>query len=114
MSSVSTHVLDLVRGGPAVGVAIELQRQDPESGTFRTLASGLTNADGRIPDLLPRGGDAQGIFRIHFATGPWYTQRGERCFYPEVSITFEIPQAGEHYHVPLLIGPYGYSTYRGS
>jgi 5-hydroxyisourate hydrolase len=114
MSSVSTHVLDLVRGGPAVGVAIRLEHQDPETGRFSLLTSGETNADGRIPDLLPRGGDALGIFRIHFATGAWYAQRGERCFYPEVSITFEIPKPGEHYHVPLLIGPYGYSTYRGS
>lgn len=112
MSSISTHVLDLVRGGPARGLAITLESQ--VGGDWVTVASGQTNDDGRIGDLVPRGSSVSGVFRITFETGAWYAAKGERCFYPRVPIIFEIPAPGEHYHVPLLIGPYGYSTYRGS
>lgn len=111
MSSISTHVLDLVRGGPAVGVKIRLERHG--DGGWTEIARGVTDADGRVKDLVPRGSDAVGVYRITFETGPWLRERGGG-FYPEVPVVFEIPVIGQHYHVPLLLGPYGYSTYRGS
>ena len=113
MTTISTHVLDLVRGGPAVGVGITLSWQCLD-GSWQILQSGETNQDGRLPGLLSETAPQMGLFRIQFGTGPWFTARGERCFYPEVQIHFEIPSPGQHWHVPLLMGPYGYSTYRGS
>jgi len=113
MSSISTHVLDLVKGGPAQGVPISLERQD-EGGVWHVLANGRTDADGRIKDLVPRGGDLRGTFRITFDTGAYFEGIGAPNFYPYVPVVFHIPSPGEHYHVPLLLGPYGYSTYRGS
>lgn len=112
MSSISTHVLDLTRGGPAVGVAVRLERWSDAAWT--EIARGVTDADGRVKDLVPRGSDAVGVFRITFHTGPWFASHGGPGFYPEVPVVFEIPAIGEHYHVPLLLGPFGYSTYRGS
>ncbi len=112
MSSISTHVLDLVRGAPAVDVPVTLDRL--EGGDWKLLAHGRTDADGRIKDLVPRGSDVSGIFRITFDTGAHYAAQGTKGFYPTVPIIFEVPEPGQHYHVPLLIGPYGYSTYRGS
>lgn len=112
MSSISTHVLDLVRGGPAVGVQVTLERLEGES--WVEIASGRTDGDGRIKDLVPRGASEQGTFRITFQTGAWFDESGVRGFYPFVPVVFHIPEVGQHYHVPLLLGPYGYSTYRGS
>lgn len=112
MSSISTHVLDLVRGGPARGVAVVLDAW--EEGAWRTVAVGTTDADGRVKDLTPRGGDLSGTFRLTFHTGAWFAQEGITGFYPEVPVIFTIPAPGQHYHVPILLGPYGYSTYRGS
>jgi 5-hydroxyisourate hydrolase len=112
MSSVSTHVLDLVRGGPAQGVAVRLDRQ--EGGGWIPVTAGQTDADGRIGGLVPRGEGRAGIYRIRFDTGGWFAATGTRGFYPHVEVVFEVPDGDEHYHVPLLLGPYGYSTYRGS
>jgi 5-hydroxyisourate hydrolase len=75
---------------------------------------GATNSDGRLPRLALPEEQATGVFRISFATGDWFKARGIAGFYPSVSIVFEITAPSEHYHVPLLLGPYGYSTYRGS
>ncbi len=113
MSSISTHVLDLVRGGPAQGVPISLEHLG-EDGGWHELANGFTDGDGRIKDLAPRGGDLHGTFRITFDTGVYFARIGAANFYPYVPVVFHIPSIGEHYHVPLLLGPYGYSTYRGS
>ncbi len=112
MSSISTHVLDLARGGPAAGVPVRLERLDGER--WSEVASGVTDADGRVKDLVPRGGEAQGTYRITFDTGAYFEAIGSRGFYPFVPVVFHIPAPGEHYHVPLLLGPFGYSTYRGS
>lgn len=113
MSSLSTHVLDIAVGKPAEGIRIELELQDGQG--WRALANGVTNADGRVKDFLPAGEALRpGIYRITFQTGPYYAAKGQRCFYPYASIAFEIFAAGEHYHVPLLLSPYGFSTYRGS
>ncbi len=112
MSSISSHVLDLVAGRPAQGVSIVLEHLRGED--WVEIARGTTDADGRVKDLVPRGSDVAGTFRIQFATQEYFASRGSPCFYPYVPIVFHIPTPGEHYHVPLLIGPFGYSTYRGS
>ncbi|MEV6556295.1 hydroxyisourate hydrolase [Nocardia sp. NPDC051756] len=105
MSSLSTHVLDAMRGAPAQDVAVTLYRGAEQ------LDSGTTDADGRIGALggaLPAGG-----YRLVFATGPYFTKQRVDTFYPEVSVSFEITEE-RHYHVPLLLSPFAFSTYRGS
>ena len=101
--SLSTHVLDTSRGRPAAGVPVTLYRQD---GT--RLTDAVTDADGRVRDLPV---DGPGGYRLVFATGDYL---GADAFYPEVSVAFRIGAPDEHYHVPLLLSPFGYSTYRGS
>lgn len=104
--TLSTHVLDAASGRPAAGVAVTLTQSGTE------LATGLTDADGRIGAL---GGDlSAGIYRLHFDTAAYFTDQGVTGFYPEVVIAFEITDATAHHHVPLLLSPYAYSTYRGS
>ena len=111
-SPITTHILDTSRGRPAAGVAVTLERRAAEG--FAALASGATDADGRVTDLLAPGSLEAGAYRISFDTGGYYERLGERCFYPSVSIEFTVEAEGEHYHVPLLLNPFGFSTYRGS
>jgi 5-hydroxyisourate hydrolase len=106
--SITTHVLDTATGKPAHGVAIRLERE--ERGAFVQLGEGKTDADGRLKTLLGGAPLVAGTYRITFDTGAYYTE----CFYPYVSIVFVIKDATSHYHVPLLLSPYGISTYRGS
>ena len=108
MSTVSTHVLDTSTGRPARGVAVTLESAD---GT--RLGTGTTDADGRVPALGPERLDA-GTYRLRFDTGAWFAGTATDGFYPEVVVTFTIADAEQHHHVPLLLSPYGYSTYRGS
>lgn len=104
--SLSTHVLDASTGRPAVGVVVTLSHGDTE------IADGVTDDDGRIRAL---GGDlAAGVYRLRFDTGAYFTAQGVTGFYPEVVIAFEITDPASHHHVPLLLSPYSYSTYRGS
>lgn len=112
-SPLTTHVLDTANGRPAAGLAVRLERRDEDDG-FVPLASGVTNADGRITDLCVPALFEAGVYRLTFDTGAWYAVRGERTFYPEASIVFEVTTPSEHHHVPLLLSPFGYSTYRGS
>jgi 5-hydroxyisourate hydrolase len=113
MSTLSTHVLDTHRGRPAAGVPIVLEAQD--TGGWRELARGVTNDDGRVRDFLPPGTTlAPGTYRMTFDTGAYFRAQATRGFYPYVSVVFELSAPGEHYHVPLLLSPFGYSTYRGS
>ncbi|MBY6413816.1 hydroxyisourate hydrolase [Rhodococcus sp. BP-252] len=107
MTGISTHVLDAVRGTPAVGVRVELFTNGVE------IASALTDTDGRVPELLPGPVD-EGTYRLSFDTGTYFDTLGTRTFYPEVSISFAVADSGAHYHVPLLLSPFAYSTYRGS
>jgi 5-hydroxyisourate hydrolase len=107
-SPITTHVLDTALGRPAAGVEIRLFRGAAE------LARGTTNDDGRIADLLAPGTLEAGTHRLTFATGPYFAATGRPVFYPEVSIEFTVAAPGEHYHIPLLLSPFGYSTYRGS
>ncbi|HUK63954.1 MAG TPA: hydroxyisourate hydrolase [Dongiaceae bacterium] len=113
MSLITTHVLDTARGRPAAGIAVRLERHG-EAG-WTTIAERVTDADGRVPDLLPVGAPVEpGRYRLVFDTGRYLTTGGAKAFYPEITVAFEIHEAREHHHVPLLLSPYGYSTYRGS
>ena len=112
MSQLTTHILDTTLGRPAAGVAIALH--EPAGNDWRELARGTTNADGRLPDLLPLGQRlAPGVYKLRFATGEYFERTGTPHFYPFVEICFTVADEA-HYHVPLLLNPFGYSTYRGS
>ena len=110
MSQVTTHVLDAAFGTPAVGVGVTLDRQTLDGWT--EVGGGATDADGRIAELGPERVEG-GVFRLTFATGDYFEATRRPSFYPEVQITFRVSGA-EHYHVPLLLSPFAYSTYRGS
>jgi 5-hydroxyisourate hydrolase len=111
MSGISTHVLDLSSGQPADGVVVTLEANGPNG--WRELARGTTGADGRIAALLPGGAPAAGDYRLRFDTGRYFGGFGHGAFYPEVVIHVRL-DAGKKYHLPLLLSPFGYSTYRGS
>ena len=106
-SRVTTHVLDATSGRPASGIAVTLQGRGGDAWPA------VTDGDGRIADLGPADLES-GVYRITFAVGPWFADRGQPAFYPEVVIPFTIDDPAAHYHVPLLLSPYAYSTYRGS
>lgn len=110
MSHVTTHVLDAAFGGPAVGVGVTLDRQTADG--WSEIASGATDGDGRIPDLGPARLPV-GVYRLTFATGDYFDATHRPAFFPEVQLTFRIFDE-THYHVPLLLSPFAYSTYRGS
>ena len=112
MSQITTHILDTSKGKPAAGVTILLYKH--QHGEWVELASGITNPDGRIPDLLDKKNIlATGIYKMRFETNPYFDQDHIATFYPYVEIVFDITSQ-EHYHIPLLLNPFGYSTYRGS
>ena len=112
MSQITTHILDTTRGKPAQGVTIILSQKVGEG--WQELARGVTNADGRISELLLKGQVVEkGIYQLKFLTKPYFDTLGSTTFYPFVDICFDI-QSAEHYHVPLLLNPFGYATYRGS
>ena len=106
MASLSTHVLDTTSGRPAAGVGVTLEAAD---GTV--VARAETDADGRVADLARDLAD--GVHRLRFDTGPWFARHDVDAFYPEVVVAFTVA-GDEHFHVPLLLNPFGYSTYRGS
>ena len=110
MSSLSTHVLDAVLGEPAVGMQVQLFGSGGSDGA--PIGDGRTNSDGRIPGLAPAQLEP-GLYRLVFATGDYFSSRAGTCFYPEVVIAFEVDE-DRHYHVPLLLSPFAYTTYRGS
>lgn len=115
MSAITTHVLDTSRGRPAAGVRVLLEWLDPAEDIWEDLGEGETDADGRLRTLLSEDAELRpGVHRITFATGEYFAAQGVEGFYPEVSIVFTVRAADEHYHVPLLVSPFGYSTYRGS
>ncbi len=107
-SHVTTHVLDAVAGRPAVGIAARL-----EDGAGELLGIGLTDDDGRIAELGPERLPV-GTYRVVLDTGRWFAAEQRPAFYPEVAIAFRIEDPEQHYHVPVLLSPYSYSTYRGS
>ncbi|MDQ6851405.1 MAG: hydroxyisourate hydrolase [Actinomycetota bacterium] len=107
--SLSTHVLDATTGSPAEGILVTLEQRVDER--WERVADLRTDPDGRIREL---GAPAVGVHRVSFATGDYFAGRGVPTFYPEVTVTFEIVDAAAHQHVPLLLSPYAFSTYRGS
>jgi 5-hydroxyisourate hydrolase len=131
-ATLSTHVLDATSGRPAAGVPVRLERRGPDG--WSPAGAGQTDADGRL--RLAGGAEGResgqagqagqefaagsgpgfepGVYRITFDTGAYFQARGVASFYPEVTVTFELTGPGEHYHVPLLLSPFAYSTYRGS
>lgn len=114
MSKISTHVLDQAAGIPARGVAVRLDRLAPD-GTVIGVAQAETDDDGRVASFLPEGMKVNsGTYRLTFETAPYWHARGQPSFFPVVAIEFQIADHTAHHHVPLLMSPFGYSTYRGS
>ena len=114
MSRISTHVLDTAKGKPAAGVPVRLERQD-SSGKWTFLNSVRTDQDGRCAQLLPEGATlAEGIYRLTFDTATYFAKSNVDGLYPSVEISFRIKRGESHFHIPLLLSPNGYTTYRGS
>jgi 5-hydroxyisourate hydrolase len=109
---ITTHVLDTAAGRPGRGIAIELERI--EHATWQLVGGGVTDDDGRLRTLTPEGPVAPGRYRIRFDTGAYFAANGEAGFFPIVEIQFEVRDGAQHYHVPLLLSPFGFTTYRGS
>ena len=114
MSAITTHVLDTALGKPAAGVPIALEKHAAD-GSWQRLGQGETDADGRLRTLLPPGAPlAAGDYQLSFDTKAYFASSGQRGFYPVVRVVFSVGEASGHLHVPLLLNPFGYSTYRGS
>lgn len=109
---ITTHVLDTALGRPAAGVQVLLELQVADG--WVRLGSGATDGDGRLRDLPVDADRRAGIYRLTFDTGGYFSSCGEAGFYPSVAVEFEVADPTSHHHVPLLLSPYGYSTYRGS
>mmetsp|Transcript_10606 Transcript_10606/g.22959 ORF Transcript_10606/g.22959 Transcript_10606/m.22959 type:complete len:190 (-) Transcript_10606:91-660(-) len=109
---ITTHILDTANGSPASEVEIELEKWSSD-GQWIRVGAGKTNKDGRCPGLHPDKLEPA-VFRITFRPAAYFQRLGQACFYPEVAVNFEIQHVDQHYHVPLLVSPFGYSTYRGS
>jgi 5-hydroxyisourate hydrolase len=112
MSAITTHVLDTARGRPAAGLHVELQVR--MGADWKTLGSGVTDTNGRCGSLIGDETLHPGGYRLLFDAGTYFKNLQTETFYSEIPIAFEIPHPEAHYHVPLLISPFGYSTYRGS
>jgi 5-hydroxyisourate hydrolase len=112
MSTISTHILDTARGLPARGIRVTLQRSAGADAWY-DLAMGSTNADGRIPDFAKDAALGAGIYRMRFDVSAYFSEHKTKSFYPYIEVVFELAADG-HYHVPLLLSPWGFSTYRGS
>jgi len=114
MSAITTHVLDTARGCPAAGVRVTLEYGDRDE-RWDVVGHGVTDANGRLRTLLPDA-DAPlpGVYRLRFDVRTYFEPFGVRSFFPHVVVTFEVSAGDGHYHVPLLVSPFGYTTYRGS
>lgn len=111
---ITTHVLDLVEGRAAAKIPVLLEGLDSK-GKWKQLGHSYTDSDGRVEDLLPEGARAQsGTYRLTFDTQIYFAKRGTECFYPSITVVFRLADPERHYHVPLLLSTYGYSTYRGT
>ena len=109
MMGITTHVLDTSLGKPAEGIRVKLQYEGA------VVGSGLTDGDGRVRELVSSGTPLQeGIYKLTFSVGEYFEATGRDAFYPEIVVNFRIEAGSQHYHVPLLLSPFGYSTYRGS
>jgi 5-hydroxyisourate hydrolase len=113
MKGISTHVLDTAQGTPAGDLSVFLERQE-HSGEWRTVVSARTDKDGRCGQLLPHQENlSPGIYRLTFDTAAYYSAHGVSGLYPLVQVTFAVREGETHFHIPLLLSPYGYTTYRG-
>jgi 5-hydroxyisourate hydrolase len=113
MSGITTHVLDIARGRPAAGVPVTLEAK--AEGGWRLVGRGETDADGRLRELVPPDFVlGEGQYRLTFDVGAYFDASGADGFYTEVTVSFVVRDAASHHHVPLLLSPYGYTTYRGS
>jgi 5-hydroxyisourate hydrolase len=113
MSAITTHILDISAGVPAQGVSVFLEQQTADS--WEIIGKGKTDDDGRLRNLLDADFALQaGNYRLTFDTGEYFANKEIENFYPQVTIIFSVKDATQHYHVPLLLSPFGYSTYRGS
>jgi len=113
---ISTHILDTARGQPAPNVLVILERLATDGAALTgEMARAKTDADGRVRELLPSSASfGAGRYRLTFDTGSYFASRGMEPFYPSVVVTFVVRDPAQHYHVPLLLSPFGYSTYRGT
>ena len=113
MSAITTHVLDTSSGRPGRQIAVTLEQLGANGPV--SIGAGQTDDDGRCRDLVSEGtGFESGTYRITFEVGQYFEGLGIECFFPQVSIIFDVKDEGQHYHVPLLVSPFGYTTYRGS
>ena len=112
MSGITTHILDTSLGKPVPGVHVSLSRRD--AGSFSDIALAITDADGRVRQFLPDLPLAQGTYRLSFETAAHFRASGREAFFERVTLEFVVADASQHYHVPLLLTPFGYSTYRGT
>lgn len=113
MSQITTHILDTSAGLPAQNVPVSLQTSS--SGQWQVIGTGVTNSDGRVEDLAVSDTPlCAGTYKLRFDTASYFKAQRTSYFYPFIEIFFEISGDGNHYHVPLLLNPFGYSTYRGS
>ena len=110
---ISTHVLDTARGCPAAGVPVVLEAID-SGGSSREIGRHVTDADGRVRELVGGGALGAGAYRLTFDTAAYFGALATESFYPSVAVVFVVADPAQHYHVPLLLSPFGYSTYRGS
>jgi 5-hydroxyisourate hydrolase len=108
---ITTHVLDTAAGRPGKGIAIDLEHAGDG---WQRVGAGTTDDDGRLRTLTPAGPVVPGVYRIRFHTGAYFAAQGTTGFFPVVEIQFTVADGAQHYHVPLLLSPFGYSTYRGS
>jgi 5-hydroxyisourate hydrolase len=114
MKRISTHILDLVRGKPAADVPVRLEKQD-SAGDWRLLTSTRTDHEGRCSQLLPEGEDLRaGVYRLTFDTASYFASQELAALYPVVQVAFQVHDGESHFHIPLLLSPNGYTTYRGS
>ncbi|MDR6156794.1 5-hydroxyisourate hydrolase [Chryseobacterium sp. SLBN-27] len=109
----STHILDISKGVPAPGIKIKLEKYNEQSKIWSSVDEKTTDANGRIPDFLPSEKENQGIFKLTYYTKDYFKKNNTESFYPFIEVVFEIKDKN-HYHVPITLSPYGYSTYRGS
>ena len=108
MSYITAHILDASAGVPAAGVEVQLA-----DAAGASIAVAVTDADGRVRDLGPEQLDP-GTYQVVFGSGDYFAKRGVECFHPSVSVLFSVAPNQSHYHIPLLLSPYSYTTYRGS
>jgi 5-hydroxyisourate hydrolase len=114
MKRISTHVLDVVHGKPAKNVPVRLEKQNAP-GDWRLLTSGRTDHDGRCAQLLPEGEElSAGVYRLSFDTGSYHAAQNIAALYPVVEVTFQVRDGESNFHIPLLLSPNSYTTYRGS